>query len=129
MSTQADGDGPLLGVKVLVVEDEFLVADDMARAVAGLGGEVVGPFSLAESGLAALDEEEIGLAILDVNLQGERVFALADQLAERKVPFIFATGYDKWVLPPRHRERLRLEKPVTARVLKNAILQVRESRA
>jgi DNA-binding NtrC family response regulator len=115
-------DMPLSGVRVLVVEDQFLIADDMRRAVGALGGEVVGPFPSIDRAQAALEEQEIGLGLLDINLGGSnRVFPLADELARRQVPFIFSTGYDAWVLPPRHKDRPRLEKPVSPGALEAAV--------
>ncbi|HEX8233374.1 MAG TPA: response regulator [Caulobacteraceae bacterium] len=122
--TDDDEEMPLSGIKVLVVEDQFLIADDIQRAVGALGGDVIGPFPNIDRARAALAEENVGLALLDVNLGGaDRVFPLADELAARHVPFIFSTGYDRWVLPPAHQNRPRLEKPVTPGALREAAVK------
>jgi len=97
---------------VLVVEDEYFLADDMSRALASLGAEIVGPVPTRDQALALLtSDERIDAAVLDINLRGEMVFAVADVLRERGVPFVFATGYDKTAVPPNYQEVPRWEKP------------------
>jgi len=99
--------------RVLLVEDEYFIADDMARAFEARGIEVVGPAASLEdaftllSGAAPLDG-----AVLDINLQGEMAFAVADALLHRGVPFVFATGYDREIIPERFAHVTRCEKPV-----------------
>lgn len=112
-------------MKVLVVEDQFLVAEDMRRSVMELGGEVVGPFPKLSKARDAIREQRIDLALLDVQLQRDDVFPLVDELVQRKVPFIFATGYDEWVLPSTHRDHPRLEKPVSVEALREALTALR----
>jgi CheY-like chemotaxis protein len=97
----SDGGGPpapsLAGCRVLVVEDEPLVAMDLAAALAALGCEVVGPVATLDEALRVSEAEtaagRLSAAVLDVNLQGVMSFPLADFLAERRVPFVYATGY------------------------------------
>lgn len=102
----------LSGRRVLVVEDEYFIADDIARALRRLGAEVVGPAPNREEALALLySGERIDLAVLDINLHGKMVHPVADVLQERGVPFVFATGYDQSVLPERHQNTPRWEKP------------------
>jgi DNA-binding NtrC family response regulator len=87
--------GPLAGRRVLVLEDEYFIAEDLAQALDAAGATVVGPFGNMESALAALaGRPELDVGILDVNLQGRRSYAVAEALQERGVPFIFLTGYD-----------------------------------
>lgn len=85
----------LAGCRVLVVEDEPLVAMDLAAALAALGCEVVGPVSTLEEALCVGKAEtaagRLSAAVLDVNLHG--AMSLADLLAEQRVPFVYATGY------------------------------------
>src|SRR3712207_6367004 len=93
--------GSLAQCRVLVVEDEFYIADEMALALQKLGAEVVGPVPTKDKALALLaSEERIDAAILDINLKGQAVYPVADALAERGVPFVFATGYDQAAVPP-----------------------------
>ena len=101
----------LSGRRVLVVEDEYYLADDLARALRARGADVVGPVPSLERALAAACSEPIDFAVLDLNLKGDHGFPVADALAERNVPFVFATGYDETVIPERHRDVKRWEKP------------------
>src|SRR5215217_2630112 len=84
----------LNGRRVLIVEDQYIIADEMNRAVLALGGVPVGPFASVEQAHCQLeqDEGEIALALLDVNLGGETAYPLADELEARKVAVVFATG-------------------------------------
>lgn len=103
----------LAGRRVLVVEDEYYLADDLRRVLVRLGAEVVGPLATAAEALAALDRaERVDFAVLDINLRGEMAFGVADALVERDVPFVFATGYDVSTLPPRHRGAQVWQKPL-----------------
>jgi len=80
--------------RVLVVEDELLVALELEAMLARLGCQVVGPArTLTEAVRLAAIEPDLAAAVLDVNLDGERVFPVADMLAARGVPILFATGY------------------------------------
>ena len=102
----------LSGRRVLVVEDEFFLADDLAQAVAQLGAEVIGPVPTRKEALALLAAAgRIDLAVLDINLEDEAVFPIADALAEQGVPFLFATGYDQTSIPARYQHVPRWEKP------------------
>jgi DNA-binding response OmpR family regulator len=103
--------------KVLVVEDEFVVALTMEATLRRGGYDVVGPAASVRQALRRLDAERPEAAVLDVNLDGETVFPVADALAERQVPFVFVTGYERPDLPAAHRERPVLGKPCDPRVL------------
>ena len=107
--------GKLLGRRrILIVEDDWMIAMDMSDMVEELGGAVVGPAGELARGLALAESEELAGAILDVNLNGETTFALADKLLTNNVPVIFATGYDATMLPGRFADVYRLPKPFTA---------------
>jgi len=98
--------------RVLIAEDEYFIAQDLARALAGLGAVVLGPVASRAEALSLVQRaERMDAAVLDINLQGEGAFAVADALVERGVPFMFATGYDQAVLPERLRHVCRWEKP------------------
>jgi len=100
------------GRRILVVEDEYMVAEDLRIELEDMGAEVLGPVPSLAGALALLATGALpDAAILDVNLGGEMVFPLAEALRERGVPFMFATGYDAWFLPAAYAEVPRCEKP------------------
>ena len=84
---------PLAGRKVLVVEDDAIIAEAALLLLADLGACAVGPCASVASALAALTEQHIDLALLDVDLNGMRSTAVAMALAERNVPYVAATGH------------------------------------
>lgn len=108
----------LQGRRILVVEDEYFLADDVRDALTQAGAEVLGPAPSVEEAAALIAQEaRIDAAVLDVNLRGDLVFPVADALRARGVPFAFATGYDRWTLPDRFTDALRVEKPLQARTI------------
>jgi DNA-binding response OmpR family regulator len=101
--------------RILVVEDEALIAMDLEWTLRQSGCEVVGPVAtLGDAVRAVATEHPLDGAILDVNLGRERVFPVADLLADRGVPFLFLTGYEREILPARHRDRATANKPYRA---------------
>jgi CheY-like chemotaxis protein len=96
----------------LVVEDNFLIAMDVADMVGECGCVSLGPASNLESGLADVRQNDLDGAVLDVNLGDERVWPIADLLKERDVPFILATGYSTAEVPDRFSEYPILHKPL-----------------
>jgi DNA-binding response OmpR family regulator len=87
---------PLAGRRLLVIEDEYFIADDIARALTGLGAEIIGPLpDLADAEGLLKRGDAIDAALLDINIRNEMVFPLARLLRSRNVPFVFMTGYDK----------------------------------
>ncbi len=111
-------DGPgfawsLRGRSVLIVEDDFAIADDLQRAFERLGARVVGPVPVLDQALDLIQgNRPVDAAVLDINLRGTLVFPLARILRERGIPFVFATGYDQSVVPVEFRDVTRFEKPV-----------------
>lgn len=98
---------------ILVVEDDFLLASELCRALEQAGATIVGPVPDLPAALDLIASAPVVQgAILDVNLRGQMVFPAADMLIERNLPFLFATGYDQAVIPPRFCHVLRLEKPI-----------------
>ena len=112
----------LQGVKVLVVEDEYLVATLMEDMLASAGCIVAGPIPRLAQALDAASKEACDVAVLDVNLAGERVYPVADILAQRNVPFVFVTGYG--VLPGEYANRPRLCKPFKMADLLNTLSDI-----
>jgi CheY-like chemotaxis protein len=101
------------GKRVLVVEDEYLLADDLREALEREGAEVLGPVPDTDGAYALIGTgERVDVAVLDINLNGASVFPLADALVERGTPLAFATGYDRQAIPERFAAIARLEKPV-----------------
>ena len=105
----------LSGLRLLLVEDETLVAMMVEDMLADLGCVVVDVAGTLSRGLALVADQGLDLdgAILDVNLGGEKVYPVAEALAARCVPFIFATGYGNSGLPAAWRDRPTLQKPFT----------------
>lgn len=80
------------GRRILLVEDEFLIALEIADALAAAGAEVSGPHGTLADAERAASLEAVELAILDIDLRGEEVFPAAHLLRKRGIPFIFYTG-------------------------------------
>jgi CheY-like chemotaxis protein len=109
---------PLNGRRILVVEDEYMIAADLSLSLEELGAVVVGPAgSVADALALAAGEPELDAAVLDVNLGSEKAFPVADALLARGVPFVFATGYDDWIIPAGYQDAPRFQKPVDTRAL------------
>lgn len=106
-------DAPLGGLRVLVVEDEFLLADELRCDLEAMGAQVIGPVGHLDRALALVrSETAIDAAVLDLNIAGSEVFPLADLLADRGVPMVFATGYATLALPERFAGVPTCDKPV-----------------
>lgn len=112
----------LKGRRVLVVEDEFFLAEDLARGLEEKGAEVVGPSGDIDDALDLIeDAARLDGAVLDLNLRGEMAFPVADALMERGIPFVFTTGYDAGSIPARYRDVVRCGKPVDATKIARAL--------
>jgi DNA-binding LytR/AlgR family response regulator len=104
-------DQGLRGRRVLIVEDEFLIAEDLAAYFAQLGAEVIGPAGSLAEGFPLVEAAEA--AVLDINLGGELSFPLAEALMSRHVPFVFFTAYAA-IGVPSHLDRIaRFLKPAS----------------
>ena len=115
---------PLLGCRVLVVEDEVMVSWLLEDMLAELGCNVVGPAARVQQAIAVIYAEEIDLAVLDVNLNGEKSYPVAEALKERGVPFIFSSGYGKDTMPDHFRAVPMLQKPYGQATLVAALGQL-----
>ena len=109
--------------RILVVEDETIVAMLLEDILDELGYAVVGPVARVQPALALLEQEEVDFALLDVNLVGERSYPIADALAERGKPYVFVTGYGLAGLDEAYRDRPVLQKPFTRERLEQALTQ------
>jgi DNA-binding response OmpR family regulator len=108
----------LSGRNVLVVEDNFLVAEAIRDLLQEYGSAVLGPVGKVAPALALMDQYRVDAAILDINLQGEWSFPVARRLLARGIPFLFLTGYDDLsIIPPDMREVTRITKPFDDRNL------------
>jgi DNA-binding response OmpR family regulator len=112
---------PLHGLCVLVVEDDYFIAIEMCSALRAAGADIVGPARDLETGLAALRDERIDCAVLDINLHGRLAFQIAAELRACGIPTIFATGYDASMIPAELADTIRLEKPVDMKALCRAV--------
>lgn len=113
---------------VLVVEDEYFIAEEIAQALKAHGVEVLGPVADISDALSQIELRRVDAAILDINLRGELAFAVADELAARSIPFVFATGYDSQVTPERHKAVPRWEKPYDVGSLTQHIAGLKSAR-
>lgn len=101
----------LSGRRILVVEDELMIAMLIDDVLKEAGCQVVGPMPRLAAALNAASNERLDGAVLDINLAGELVSPVADRLTERGVPFIFLTGYGWHMLPERFHSRPLVTKP------------------
>jgi CheY-like chemotaxis protein len=103
--------------RILVVEDDFLVATLLAEILDSAGLEVVGPVAHLAAALDAAASEDFDLAVLDVNLGGQTVYPVAEVLDARRVPFVFVTAYSRDALPSVFCGRPHLGKPFARKEL------------
>ena len=101
----------LEGTRVLVVEDEYLVAVLIQDMLEPAGCVVMGPFPRLPEALDAADHDTYDAGVLDINLGGARIDPVAAALSRRNVPFVFVTGYGSGGLPREYAERPRICKP------------------
>jgi CheY-like chemotaxis protein len=105
----------LNGARILIVEDNFVVADALRFMLTGYDGVVTAIVPSLERAYAALAAEPFDVAILDINLNGTSVVPLAERLRADDIPFVFVSGYgDEGLLPEHLRARPRFDKPVEA---------------
>jgi two-component sensor histidine kinase len=109
----------LAGKRVLLVEDEMLVAMMMNDMLTDLGFSVVGPFSRIAEALPVAKANDLEAAVLDINLNGELVYPVAEALVARGVPIVFVTGYGAESIDDRFAEVPVLQKPIERQVLES----------
>ncbi len=111
----------LAGCRILVVEDETVIAMMIEATLQDLGCVVVGPVSKLDAALPLARDEALDGAILDVTIRGGHVYPVAEQLLARIVPFVLASGYGEWALPETLRHQPRLAKPFTQEELEERV--------
>ncbi len=115
---------PLTGRRVLIVEDESLVAMLLETILEDMGCIPVGPAANIDDGLAMVaDGEHLDAALLDVNVAGRQVFPVAEALKARGVPFVFSTGYGEGGLPDEWRGQATIQKPFTEAAVRDALFK------
>lgn len=113
---------PLDGRRILVVEDEYLIADVMKHWLQSAGAEVVGPVPTVQRARDLIEDMDIDAAVLDLNLgDGANAFAIADRLSTSNVPHLFATGNVQVSEDAGYEDRPRLEKPFVEDELVHAV--------
>lgn len=113
----------LAGRRVLVVEDESLVAMLLETILEDMGCTPVGPAANVEDGLTMAGGEQLDAALLDVNVAGRTVFPVAEALKSRGVPFVFSTGYGEGGLPEHWRGQPTIQKPFTEAAVRDALMK------
>ncbi|WP_211885675.1 response regulator [Plastoroseomonas hellenica] len=109
---------------MLIVEDDWLIAEALADQIEALGCGVVGPVGSVAEALDALEKSSPEAALLDVNLGTETSFPIADALVGRGIPFAFVTAYSRSQLPERFASSAVLMKPVSAHSLRNHVREL-----
>jgi DNA-binding response OmpR family regulator len=120
------GEAILSGYRVLVVEDDYYLATDAARALRGAGAEIMGPSSTEEEALKELATTRPDAVVVDINLGSGPSFKLAQKLKDERIPFVFVTGYDEDAIPAAFEDVGRLDKPTPLRRIVGAIANVLE---
>ena len=118
----------LAGLRVLVVEDDMLIALDIEGTLQDLGCVVVGPVGKLDAAMQMANDEVLDAAILDVNIRGGHIYPVAERLSARGIPFALASGYGDWALPQAFRNQPRLTKPFTAQELEALVLSLLHGR-
>jgi two-component SAPR family response regulator len=115
----------LAGTTVLIVEDNFVVADALRFLIDGHGGAVSAVVPSLQRAFEALAEAPVDIAVLDIDLNGTSVVPLAEHLRTQGIPFVFLSGYcDEELLPAHLRDHPRFDKPVEADRLVRAMLDL-----
>jgi CheY-like chemotaxis protein len=105
--------------RVLLVEDEVLIAMVMVQTLSDLDFDVVGPFATVPDAMAAIEREHVDAGILDINLGEDMVYPVAGALRARGVPFVFTTGYGSEAVTGPFPEARIFQKPIDREVLRH----------
>jgi CheY-like chemotaxis protein len=115
----------LPGRRVLIAEDEYLLASKMVEEFARLGVETIGPASTVKRALDLVEHcGPLDAAMLDIKLRNEMIFPVADALRARGVPFVFTTGYNQKIIPDEYKDVVRYEKPFDVAEIARVVAQI-----
>jgi CheY-like chemotaxis protein len=116
----------LAGRRILIVEDDFLVAQVLVDLLEEAGAQIAGPIGSLDEAMRFLenDMQPLYAAVLDVNLHGRKSYPIADALTARRVAFVFATGYGGGILEEKYQRHPRCEKPFDQAALLAALARV-----
>ena len=115
--------------RILIVEDEYLVAMSLAEALRDAGSIVLGPVPSVDEAVKTIEAEpHIDGAVLDVNLGGRLAFPVADLLIARKIPFVFTSGYEDNLLRDRYSQVKNCAKPYLFAAMEEALLEAMSPR-
>jgi CheY-like chemotaxis protein len=109
--------------RVLVVEDEMMIAMLIEDMLEEFGCKLLGPATNVPRALELIGKENVDIAVLDLNLDGQDTYAIADALQQKNVPFIFATGYGSTGLRKGYGKWPILQKPFQAKDLETALAE------
>jgi CheY-like chemotaxis protein len=130
---QRDGVNQFANLRIALIEDEALVVMLLEDMLSELGCHVVGTAAHLSEAIQLADSTDADVAILDVNLDGHEAYAVAERLAARDIPFVFATGYGRQGLRAGFGNRPTLQKPFRIedlrRVISEALFGADRSRA
>ncbi|MGX8008926.1 response regulator [Mesorhizobium sp. ORM8.1] len=115
-------------MRILIVEDEWLIAADHAASLKSAGHRVVGPVPSVKAALDHIAREKIDAALLDIQLNGETSYRIAESLQEKSIPFAFVTGYGTSEIPARFAAVPVVQKPVAADGLTDVVAALAEKR-
>jgi CheY-like chemotaxis protein len=107
--------------RILLIEDDYLIARELAQAFEKLGAHVIGPAGSLGGAITLAETADFDCCLLDINLKGVEAYPVADLLMKRGLPFAFVTGYDKSVIPERYHSIPLIHKPVDAHSVARAL--------
>ena len=120
---------PLKGRRILVIEDEYFLADDICSVLRGLGADIIGPAGEVADAIGIVNSGEIiDAAVLDVNLKDVSILPVADRLRARNIPFIFTTGYDRSAIDVRFKDIQLFEKPINVAAMARSLSKLIDAR-
>jgi len=109
--------------RVLLVEDEYIVAAALSRGLRMCGAEVIGPAATVANALALIEASSaIDGALVDINLRGVLAYDVVDRLIANRIPTVLTTGYETSVVPSRYRDLVVIQKPFDAKDALDALL-------
>lgn len=129
MAPYPETPGPLTGRRVLVIEDEYFLADDIVRTLTTLGAGIVGPYGDLDEASDVVDRDiAIDAAIVDINLRNEMAFPLVRVLRSRKVPLVLTSGYDRSSIGPEFQDVRLWGKPFDIKTMARELMSMIKGR-